>query len=65
MQSRKARLVIEHFDLLQSLDSLKLAERLDRMAAEAERKMPVLLEFNVGGEESKHGWLAEQRNNFV
>jgi len=64
VQSRKARLVIEHFDLLQSLDSLKLAERLDRMAAEAERKMPVLLEFNVGGEESKHGWLAEQEKDW-
>ena len=48
VQSRKARLVIEHFDLLQSLDSLKLAERLDRMAAEAGRILPVMLEFNVG-----------------
>jgi pyridoxal phosphate enzyme (YggS family) len=58
VQSRKARLVIEHFDLLQSLDSLKLAERLDRMALEAGRVLPVMLEFNVGGEESKFGWPA-------
>ena len=58
VQSRKARLVIEHFDLLQSLDSLKLAERLDRMAAESGKVLPVMLKFNVGGEESKYGWPA-------
>lgn len=58
VQSRKARLVIEHFDLLQSLDSLKLAERLNRMAMEAGRVLPVMLEINVGGEESKYGWPA-------
>jgi len=56
VQSRKANLVAEHFALFHSLDSLKLAQRVDRFAAEFNRKLPVLLEFNVGGEESKHGW---------
>ena len=58
VQSRKARLVAEHFALLHSLDSLKLAQRLDRFAAEAGRVLPVLLEFNVGEEASKAGWSA-------
>lgn len=58
VQSRKARLVADHFALLHSLDSLKLARRLDRFAAEAKRILPVLLELNVGGEESKEGWDA-------
>lgn len=58
VQSRKARLVPGHFALLHSLDSLKLANRLDRFAAEANHILPVLLEFNVGGEESKSGWDA-------
>lgn len=58
VQSRKARLVADHFALLHSLDSLKLAQRLDRFAAESNRVLPVLLEFNVGGEESKSGWNA-------
>ena len=58
VQSRKARLVAEHFALLHSLDSLKLARRLERFAAEHGRVLPVLLEFNVGGEESKAGWDA-------
>ena len=58
VQSRKARLVADHFALLHSLDSLKLAQRLERFAAERNRVLPVLLEFNVGGEESKAGWDA-------
>jgi pyridoxal phosphate enzyme (YggS family) len=58
VQSRKARIVAEYFALFQSLDSLKLAERTDHFAAEFKRVLPVLLEFNVGGEESKSGWQA-------
>lgn len=58
VQSRKARLVAEYYELLHSLDSLKLARRLDRFAGEQERILPVLLEFNVGGEETKSGWDA-------
>jgi hypothetical protein len=58
VQSRKAQLVAENFNLLHSLDSLKLAKRLDRFCGEAGRRLPVLLEFNVGGEDSKSGWLA-------
>ncbi len=68
VQSRKARLVADHFALLHSLDSLKLAQRLDRFAAEDNRVLPVLLEFNVGGEESKSGWNAvdkSQWNSFL
>jgi pyridoxal phosphate enzyme (YggS family) len=60
VQSRKARLVADHFALLHSLDSLKLARRLERFAAERGRILPVLLEFNVGGEESKSGWDASE-----
>jgi len=58
VQSRKAVLVAGHFNLVHSLDSLKLAKRLDRFCGEAGRVLPVLLEFNVGGEDSKGGWEA-------
>ncbi|MEW6083765.1 MAG: YggS family pyridoxal phosphate-dependent enzyme [Chloroflexota bacterium] len=64
VQSRKARLVAEHFALLHSLDSLKLAQRLDRFAAETDRSLPVLLEFNVGGEASKSGWDASDESTW-
>jgi pyridoxal phosphate enzyme (YggS family) len=64
VQSRKARLVADHFALLHSLDSLKLAKRLDRFAGERNRILPVLLEFNVGGEESKYGWNASDESRW-
>lgn len=58
VQSRKAHIIADHFDMLESLDSFRLAEKLERLLAERNRVMPVLLEFNVGGEESKFGWRA-------
>ena len=64
VQSRKARLVADHFALLHSLDSLKLAQRLDRFAAEGNHVLPVLLEFNVGGEVSKSGWGASDESEW-
>jgi pyridoxal phosphate enzyme (YggS family) len=64
VQSRKARLVVDHFALLHSLDSLKLARRLNRFAAESNRILHVLLEFNVGGEESKAGWDASNESQW-
>ena len=64
VQSRKARLVTDHFALLHSLDSLKLAKRLDRFAGEAGHVLPVLLQFNVGGEASKAGWEASDESQW-
>ncbi len=58
VQSRKAKPVSENFDWVQTVDSLKLAKRLDRFARENERQIPFLLECNVSGEETKFGWTA-------
>jgi len=63
VQSRKADLIPANFALMHSLDSLKLATRLDRFAAE--HPLPVLLEFNVGGEESKSGWQASDESRWL
>jgi pyridoxal phosphate enzyme (YggS family) len=64
VQSRKADLIPANFTLLHSLDSLKLATRLDRFAADAKRALPILLEFNVGEEASKFGWVASDEANW-
>jgi hypothetical protein len=56
VQSRKSAEVTALFDSLHSLDSVKLAQRLNLSAAEKKKIFPVLLEFNLGGEESKSGW---------
>ena len=64
VQGRKADLVAANFAMLHSLDSLKLAERLERFCGELNRTLPVLLEFNVSGEESKFGFPAWMEENW-
>jgi hypothetical protein len=58
VQSRKADLIAANFTMLHSLDSSKLASRLDSLCGELNRILPVLIEFNVSGEESKFGFPA-------
>ena len=58
VQSRKAALVAKHFDMLHSVDSIKLAGRLNRAAAELSIIFPVLIQVNVSGEQSKFGFNA-------
>jgi len=56
VQSRKAESVVTHFQYMHSLDSRKLADRMNRFSQELEKRMPVLLEFNTSGESTKSGW---------
>lgn len=55
LQRNKAAAAVELFDLIHSVDSIRLLETLDRCAAEAGKIMPVFLEVNVAGERSKFG----------
>jgi pyridoxal phosphate enzyme (YggS family) len=55
LQTNKARKAVEIFDAIDSLDSLRLAEKLDHAAASCAKQLPVLIEINVGSEESKSG----------
>jgi pyridoxal phosphate enzyme (YggS family) len=55
LQSNKARKAVEIFDAIDSLDSLRLAEKLNQGAQELGKVLPVLIEVNVGGEVSKTG----------
>jgi PLP dependent protein len=55
LQSNKARRAVELFDAVHSVDDLKLAERLDRVAGDAGKRLPIFIEVNIGGEESKSG----------
>jgi PLP dependent protein len=64
VQSRKARLVADYFDMVQSIDSLKIAERIDIDCKGANRHLPVLLEFNLSGEESKYGWNVQNEGHW-
>lgn len=59
LQRNKARLAVQHFDMVETVDSLPLALALDRHAAAAGKVLPVLLEINSGREENKSGVLPE------
>ena len=56
VQSRKTPAVVAHFDCVDSVDRLKVARRLSHFAQDAGRILPVLLECNVSGEETKYGF---------
>lgn len=55
LQSNKARRAVALFDMVHSVDSLHLAQTLDRQAALHGKRLPILLQVNVSGEESKEG----------
>ncbi len=56
IQRRKAPLVIAHFDYVHAVERLAVAEKLSGLAVAAGRELPILLECNVSGEASKHGY---------
>jgi len=64
IQSRKARVVCEYFDMVHSVDRIKIAGYINRFSAELGKIMPVLLEVNLSGEESKSGWSAYNENQW-
>lgn len=55
LQSNKARLAAQHFDRVQSVDSEKLLNHLDRSADELGKTLPVLLQINAGNDPAKFG----------
>ena len=55
LQSNKAKAAVELFGAIDSLDSIALGDKLNAAAAKVGNVVPVLLELNVGGEESKSG----------
>ena len=60
LQTNKCRDAVHFFEMIQSVDSLHLAEEINTRADQAAKTMPVLLEVNVAGEASKFGYRPEQ-----
>ncbi|MBI5143156.1 MAG: YggS family pyridoxal phosphate-dependent enzyme [Nitrospirae bacterium] len=56
LQRNKAKTAAGIFDMIQSVDSVELARHIDRHAGAIGKTMPVLLEINMGSEESKTGF---------
>ena len=60
LQTNKARHVVELFDMVESVDSMRLARELGKRAGAVGKQIDVLLEVNLGGEESKSGVAPDQ-----
>jgi len=61
LQTNKAARAAELFAAVDSLDSLRLAEKLDSAAAKLGKKLPVLIEVNLAGEAAKTGVAPDSR----
>lgn len=60
LQRNKVKHALGRFELIHSVDSVRLIEELERRAAEAEQHQRILLQLNVSGEASKFGAPPEQ-----
>lgn len=60
LQSNKCRDAVHLFEMIQSVDSLSLAEEINKWADRSAKTMPVLLEVNVVGESTKFGFTPAQ-----
>jgi pyridoxal phosphate enzyme (YggS family) len=65
LQSNKAKYAVQLFDMIHSLDSIPLAEELNRRAEQVDRIIKVMIEINLSGETTKFGIDEEKILNLV
>jgi pyridoxal phosphate enzyme (YggS family) len=60
LQTNKCRDAVELFEMIQSVDSLYVAQEISKRAEQAGKTMPILLEVNLAGEASKFGYAPDR-----
>ena len=65
LQTNKVKYIIDKVSMIQSVDSLKLAKEISRLAVKKQKTMDVLVEINIGEEESKSGIKSEEALSLV
>jgi pyridoxal phosphate enzyme (YggS family) len=65
LQSNKAKKAVQLFDMIETIDSWKIAETVDRYCAETGKIMPVLVEINSGKESNKTGVLPKDVDELI
>ncbi|HDS11279.1 MAG TPA: YggS family pyridoxal phosphate-dependent enzyme, partial [Candidatus Wirthbacteria bacterium] len=60
LQTNKVKKAIQLFEVIHSVDSLRLAQEISKQAVRLERQIEILLEVNIAGENSKYGCPPEQ-----
>lgn len=65
LQRNKVKKAVEIFDMIETVDSLAIAEEIDKRCSQREKTMPILIEINSGREPQKFGLLPEDTEDFV
>jgi pyridoxal phosphate enzyme (YggS family) len=65
LQKNKVKKAVRVFDMIETLDSLELAEEIDKRCRQHGRSMPVLIEINSGKEAQKFGIMPEEAERFI
>ena len=65
LQSNKAKKAVRIFDMIETVDSMKLARAIDKACANVGKTMPVLIEINSGEETQKAGILPEEAPSLI
>lgn len=65
LQTNKVKSVVDKVVMIHSVDSLRLAKEIDKRCAAIDKTMDILMEVNIGREESKSGILAEELKQLV
>ena len=65
LQTNKVKDIINEVEMIESVHSVKLAAEIEKCAAKAGKTMDVLLEVNIGGEQSKSGFTPDETENAV
>jgi PLP dependent protein len=65
LQSNKVKKTVELFDVIQSVDSLDLAKKIDNECEKQFKKMKILLQVNIAREPQKHGFNEEDVSNVL
>lgn len=65
LQRNKVKYIIDKVDLIHSVDSVRLAETIEKEAAKRDLKVRILIEVNVAGEDTKFGLAPEEVDGFI
>jgi hypothetical protein len=65
LQTNKVRDVVRIFDVIQSVDSLKLAQKIDEECGKIKKIMPILIQVNTSNEPQKGGVNPDELENFI
>ncbi len=65
LQTNKVKDIINRVEMIESVDSLKLAAEISKQAIKAEKNIDILVEINIGGEESKWGFTTEMAEDAI